>query len=218
ALAGLRTRTTAVVPDFPLGRDATAELELRRFEPFAPGARVEAVDGGGVREVKLPDHVYFTGTVRGEPDSRVLLVAARDHVRGFVAAHGTVYPFGPDRRGRHRRYALRDVDPSAYPPPGAFCACASPTSASGRRRPIPGAPPRPTSSSTRCATTGPTRPTTWTRSPGRTPWSTSSPARACRAGSPTSARCVIRATPSGCRRSTATSTSPTRRRSGTCWW
>ncbi len=122
ALAELRTRTMATVPSFPLGGDATVELELRRFEPFAPGARVEAVDGGGVREVKLPDHVYFTGTVRGEPDSRVLLVAARDHVRGFVAAHGTVYPFGPDRRGRHRSYALRDVDPSAYPPPGAFCA------------------------------------------------------------------------------------------------
>jgi len=122
ALAELRTRTTAVVPDFPLGGDATVELELRRFEPFAPGARVEAVDGRGVRAVKLPDHVYFTGTVRGEPDSRVLLIAARDHVRGFVAARGTVYPFGPDRRGRHRSYALRDVDPTAYPRPGAFCA------------------------------------------------------------------------------------------------
>ncbi len=122
ALAELRTRTTAVVPDFPLGGDATVELELRRFEPFAPGARVEAVDGRGVRAVKLPDHVYFTGTVRGEPDSRVLLIAARDHVRGFVAARGTVYPFGPDRRGRQRSYALRDVDPTAYPRPGAFCA------------------------------------------------------------------------------------------------
>ncbi len=122
ALAELRTRTTAVVPNFPLGRDATADLELRRFEPFAPGARVEAVDGQGVRAVKLPDHVYFTGAVRGEPDSRVLLIAARDHVRGFVAAHGTVYPFGPDRGGRHRSYALRDVDPSAYPRPGEFCA------------------------------------------------------------------------------------------------
>jgi len=122
ALAELRTRTTATVPSFPLGGDATVELELRRFEPFAPGARVEAVDGRGVRAVKLPDHVYFTGTVRGEPDSRVLLIAARDHVRGFVAARGTVYPFGPDRRGRHRSYALRDVDPTAYPRPGAFCA------------------------------------------------------------------------------------------------
>src|SRR5439155_20573332 len=29
---------------------------------------------------------------------------------------------GPDRRGWHRSYALRDVDPSAHPPPGAFCA------------------------------------------------------------------------------------------------
>ncbi len=122
ALAELRTRTTAVVPSFPLGGDATVALELRRFEPFAPGARVEAVDGRAVRAVKLPDHVYFTGTVRGEPDSRVLLIAARDHVRGFVAARGTVYPFGPDRRGRHRSYALRDVDPTAYPRPGAFCA------------------------------------------------------------------------------------------------
>ena len=122
ALAELRTRTMATVPSFPLAGDATVELELRRFEPFAPGARVEAVDGRGVRAVQLPDHVYFTGTVRGEPDSRVLLIAARDHVRGFVAARGTVYPFGPDRRGRHRSYALRDVDPTAYPRPGAFCA------------------------------------------------------------------------------------------------
>ena len=122
ALAELRTRTTAVVPNFPLGADATVELELRRFEPFAPGARVEAVDDHGVRTVPLPDHVYFTGTVRGEPGARVLLIAARDHVRGFVAARGTVYPFGPDHRGRHRSYALRDVDPSAYPEPGAFCA------------------------------------------------------------------------------------------------
>jgi cysteine-rich repeat protein len=122
ALADLRARTTAVVSGFPLGDDATAELELRRFEPFAPGARVEAVDGRGVRAVKLPDHVYFTGTVRGEPTSRVVMIAARDHVRGFVAARGTVYPFGPDRRGRHRSYALRDVDPGAYPRPRAFCA------------------------------------------------------------------------------------------------
>jgi cysteine-rich repeat protein len=122
ALADLRTRTTAVVPGFPLGSDATVDLEVRRFEPFAPGARVEAVTDGGVRQVKLPDHVYFTGTVRGEPDSRVLLIAAPNHVRGFVAARGTIYPFGPDRLGRHRSYALRDVDPTIYPPPGDFCA------------------------------------------------------------------------------------------------
>jgi len=121
ALAGLRARTFAVVNGFPLGSDALADLELHRFEPFAPGVRVEVVDETGVRQVNLPDHVYFTGSVRGEPGSRVLLIAARDHVRGFVAARGTVYSFGPDRAGRHRTYALRDVDPTAYPPPGDFC-------------------------------------------------------------------------------------------------
>src|SRR5437667_11285827 len=84
ALAELRTRTTAVVPNFPLGRDGTADLELRRFEPCAAGAGVEAVDGRGVRAGKLPDHVYLTAAVRGDPGSRVLGIAAPDHVRCFV--------------------------------------------------------------------------------------------------------------------------------------
>jgi cysteine-rich repeat protein len=32
-----------------------------------------------------------------------------------------VFRFGPDADGAHRTYALGDVDPGAYPPPGAFC-------------------------------------------------------------------------------------------------
>ena len=122
ALADLRSQTTAVVPGFPLGQDATVDLALQRFEPFAPSARVEVVEDGGVRAVTLPDQVYFAGTVSGDPQSRVLLMAARDSVHGFVVARGTVYPFGPDGTGRHRSYALRDVDPAAYPGPGDFCA------------------------------------------------------------------------------------------------
>jgi cysteine-rich repeat protein len=122
ALADLRGRTSAVVGGFPLGRDATVELTLRRFEPFAPGARVEVVGDDGVRELPLPDQVYFAGTVTGEPQSRVLLMAGRDSVHGFVVARGTVYPFGPDGTGHHRSYALRDADPALYPPPGDFCA------------------------------------------------------------------------------------------------
>ena len=122
ALGDLRSRTSAVVAAFPLGRDATVELTLQRFEPFSPAARVEVVDDRGVRELPLPDQVYFTGTVSGEPQSRVLLMAARDSVHGFAVARGTVYLFGPDGAGRHRSYALRDADPAVYPPPGDFCA------------------------------------------------------------------------------------------------
>ena len=122
ALADLRGRASSVVPGFPLGEDATVDLELTRFEPFAPGARVEVVRDDGVHAVPLPDATYFAGEVRGDPGSRALLIAGRDGMHGFVVANGTVYPFGPDGGGGHRSYALRDADPALYPPPGDFCA------------------------------------------------------------------------------------------------
>jgi len=121
-LAALRARDSAVVRDFPLGRTRAADLVLARFEPFAPGARVEIVEPGGARALTLPDRVYFRGTVAGEDDSHVLLIAARARVHGFVVSRGEVFPFGPDGRGGHRSYALRDADPTRYPPPGDFCA------------------------------------------------------------------------------------------------
>jgi cysteine-rich repeat protein len=122
ALADLRGRSAATVSDFPLGADRTADLVLTRFEPFAPETRVEVMEAGGARRLALPDNVYFAGTVRGDPASRVVLVAAPDAVHGFVVADGTVYPFGPAGAHGHRSYALRDADPATYPPPGDFCA------------------------------------------------------------------------------------------------
>src|SRR6266478_10115676 len=122
ALAALRARDSAVVRDFPLGGTRAADLLLARFEPFASGARVEIVEPGGARALTLPDRVYFRGRVAGEDDSHVLLIAARARVHGFVVSRGEVFPFGPDGRGGHRSYALRDADPTRYPPPGDFCA------------------------------------------------------------------------------------------------
>src|SRR6058998_1817091 len=121
-LAALRARDSAVVRDFPLGRARVADLVLARFEPFAPGARAEIMEPGGARALTLPDQVYFRGTVTGEDDSHVLLIAARARVHGFVVSRGEVFPFGPDGQGGHRSYALRDADPTRYPPPGDFCA------------------------------------------------------------------------------------------------
>src|SRR2546422_9483378 len=121
-LAALRARDSAVVRDFPLGRTRAADLVLARFEPFAPGARVEIVEPGGARALTLPDQVYFRGRVAGEDDSHVLLIAARARVHGFVVSRGEVFPFGPDGRGGHRSYALPDADPTRYPPPRDFCA------------------------------------------------------------------------------------------------
>src|SRR5207253_4396419 len=121
ALADLRARDHAVIAAFPLGGKRDADLVVDRFEPFAPGARVDVMEAGGRRELALPDQVYFNGTVAGEDDSRVLLIARRDRVHGFVVSRGDVYPFGPAADGGHRSYGLRDADPTIHRPPGDFC-------------------------------------------------------------------------------------------------
>src|SRR5262249_6734598 len=115
ALTELRGRDHVVISGFPLGDTRDADLDVARFDPFAPGARAEVMEPGGPRDIPLPDEVYFAGTVAGEDDSRVLLIAGRDHVHGFVVSGSDMFPFGPDPRGGHRSYALRNADPSLYP-------------------------------------------------------------------------------------------------------
>jgi hypothetical protein len=122
ALGVLRGRGATELHGFPLAHGARADLVLERFEPFAPDARAEVVEAGGARALPLPDQAYFRGRVAGAADSRVLLIAGRRTVHGFVAADGDVHVFGPDARGNHRVYALRDVDPLAFRAPGDFCA------------------------------------------------------------------------------------------------
>src|SRR5207237_10714396 len=105
----------------PLGGQRDADLVVERFAPVARGARVDVMEAGGRRELALPDQVYFNGTVAGEDDSRVLLIARRDRVHGFVVSRGDVYPFGPAPEAGHRSYGLRDADPTIHRPPGDFC-------------------------------------------------------------------------------------------------
>src|SRR5438132_1422873 len=113
ALADLRARDHALVAGFPLGGKRRADLVLVRFDPFAPGARVEVMEPGGARELTLPDEVYFHGTVAGESDSHVLLVAGPDRVdgdrperhagRGAELLERPGEQHGDDRRSAHGR-------------------------------------------------------------------------------------------------------------------
>ena len=121
-LVALRASERTVLSAFPLGSRRTADLVVERFTPFEPGVRVEVMGAGGRRPLALPDHVYFRGKIADEDDSLVVLVAARNGVRGFVVSGGDVFPFGPDSRGGHRSYSLRDADPTIHRPPGDFCA------------------------------------------------------------------------------------------------
>lgn len=120
-LASLRDRQTATITEFPLGVDGTANLDLEHFEPLAAGAHADVVEAGGSRAIPLPDDVYFRGHIHGDRDSRVLLIAAPDHVRGWVATAGTVYRIGIDADRVHRSYALRDVPADTVPTPAEFC-------------------------------------------------------------------------------------------------
>jgi cysteine-rich repeat protein len=120
ALHELRAARTTTVERFPLGQREVA-LELERIEPFA-GTKVEAVGTGGVERLALPDRTYFGGTVAGEPNFLVLLVAGTDEVHGWVSADDTLWIFGRDDAGDHHLYDLRDADPAAQVPPANFCA------------------------------------------------------------------------------------------------
>ena len=122
ALVALRAAEGAArIDHFPLGLSREVALEVHRFAPVGPRTRVEVMESDGPRSIAMPDAAYFHGVVAGEPESRVILVADRDTVQGFVASGREIYRFGPDGDGVHRSYAMGDVDPAAYPPPGAFC-------------------------------------------------------------------------------------------------
>ncbi|MCW5889414.1 MAG: hypothetical protein KIT14_02555 [bacterium] len=121
ALADLRTRSTARIPDFPLADGRRATLVLTGVSPFPSGARLETMTAQGPRTLARPDVAYFTGTTVEDPSALVLVAAGRRRVNGFVAAGGDVHLFGPDQAGRHRVFALRNVDPTAFPRPRDFC-------------------------------------------------------------------------------------------------
>jgi len=120
ALARLRASTQATVPGVPLGRRGSVDLDVERFDPFGT-ARLEIVTAAGIERLAPPDVTYFQGTVRGEPETRVMLAAGRDHVRGLVFADETVYVIGRDGDGRHRAYGLADLDAAVHPAPSDFC-------------------------------------------------------------------------------------------------
>lgn len=77
----------------PLGPDR--DLELRRIEVFAPGARLVVHGAGSERSLPVPGHVYFTGGIAGDPGSRAFLsLLTSGEVRGVVAAGGRWWTLG----------------------------------------------------------------------------------------------------------------------------
>lgn len=88
-------------------------LELERFEVFAPDARIEINDGaGGVRVLPAPSNAWFKGYVAGLDGSVVVLnVRAGGEVRGVVTSADGHFVLGvPQQSGGGGLRAFRAPD------------------------------------------------------------------------------------------------------------
>ncbi len=114
-LAALRREEVdPVIDHFALGGEEVS-LELQRITVIDRSTRIEEMATVGTRVVTVPDESYFTGRVRGDAGSRVVLVAAAEGVRGFVIKGGRVFVFGKDPVGRHHVLPLPDSAASESP-------------------------------------------------------------------------------------------------------
>jgi hypothetical protein len=97
AISGpLRPGEHVVVPRLKLDDGTTVSLDLEAFEVFAPGAAIIAYTDQGPRRLAPPADRYFRGTVIGDLDSAVVLVAGAK-LRGFVFTRGRTYAIAPER-------------------------------------------------------------------------------------------------------------------------
>jgi hypothetical protein len=110
ALSALRRESSASIriEGFPIAPGETGRLILKRFEVTTPDARITVTGPEGESSLPFPSIAHFSGSIDGEPESRVY-VAAQD---GWLVAYehraaGSIY-VGPDESGL--RYVVRTAD------------------------------------------------------------------------------------------------------------
>ncbi len=121
--AQLRQAGDAVIAGFPLGAEA-ADLEVSRFDIFAPGARVVLGSAEGDTDLPRPDVVLLRGTVRGAAGSRVYLALSPHGSNGFVelGERQFVIASRPAHQGSPTIvYELGNLPPDALPQPSFVC-------------------------------------------------------------------------------------------------
>ncbi len=78
--------------DVPIGQDSTAQVWMRRFDVYAPDARVYAIDDGKKREIARSDWLHFISD-KAHPDApRIGLSMSPDgaEVQGFLLGNDGV--------------------------------------------------------------------------------------------------------------------------------
>ena len=98
ALQALRDASAGPIriPDFPIAPGATGRLVLQRFEVASPDARITISGPGGEISLPFPSIAHFSGTIEGEPDSRVYVSAQEDKLVAYLQGSGGLVYVGPD--------------------------------------------------------------------------------------------------------------------------
>ena len=93
-------QTTVRVADWPVGPDARADVLLTRFDVYAPGARIYAVEGGDQRdhrEIPRSRLAFFSGTAADDPEVTVFAAVDPDtgDVNGFTQTRKAFHELHP---------------------------------------------------------------------------------------------------------------------------
>lgn len=129
-----------VVRDFAMPDGTYVNLELERFEIFAPDARIVIADENGDHPMERPDVVLLRGTIAGEESSRVYLGLSPHGTNGFLLRgdRKTIIAEPPNHAGPIVIY-----DPAALPEgtfaPSTFTCGMEDLPNGGRMTPVAGA-------------------------------------------------------------------------------
>lgn len=90
-VAGLRNLQNVTLTDFALDDVRRVTLDLERAHIFSADAKIVVVDDLGEKQIAAPNLMIFSGSVFGDPNSRVFLSFDGDHAEGFVQTTDALY-------------------------------------------------------------------------------------------------------------------------------
>lgn len=124
SLQALAPEETLLVDDWPVAPGRRAQAVLRRFDVYAPDAKIVVMDGGREIEVPRSRTIFFLGAgIDGKGRFAVGLDPETGAFRGSRGEDGTAFDLRPreDGSGVHELGARSAFDPEGTPPRSWSC-------------------------------------------------------------------------------------------------
>ncbi len=95
----LKNQRQVTIRAFPVSRSTYLDLNLRRIDVFAPGAKLVVVTPNGEQTLPRPDVTIFAGTVVGDAESDVFLSFSPQGSNGWIHTQGATHIMSSGRTG-----------------------------------------------------------------------------------------------------------------------